>query len=394
MYCKGGGFTFINNGYLICEKCDGYYKLQDNESPDDFESCQCGGKLIHKSNYQYLPLDQIEDINKDEIQRRKSKEGKLFVKSENLNEKTSERESITIGKTFTEIKAEQYQKKERKTTKKTLDRKRKKSPSKNKYTYIKKNPYYGKIAIIGIIGLFIGSFLFGILIGILILICILVIGVLASPERTEKYKVLQESYGPYQHKNPLKTPPVKSYIHHQSDKKRNSWIKGIEGENKVLDQLNTLPKNYFVFHDVTLPQGKGNIDHIVIGPTGLFVIETKNYSGNYRIEGNQWYYLKNHKYNEIKKDPGKQLIRNIIDLKSFLESKGIKKSKVYANGIIALVQNNYSIMREPDNYKILTPIMIPEYMLNHHRKENRKTLAKIAEEIEPYCTEITFVRKK
>lgn len=32
-------------GYLICKKCNGYYKLQEGESPEDFRECQCGGKL-------------------------------------------------------------------------------------------------------------------------------------------------------------------------------------------------------------------------------------------------------------------------------------------------------------------------------------------------------------
>lgn len=32
-------------GYLICEKCRGYYKLQKGESLSDFDCCQCGGKL-------------------------------------------------------------------------------------------------------------------------------------------------------------------------------------------------------------------------------------------------------------------------------------------------------------------------------------------------------------
>ncbi len=31
--------------YLICKKCDGYYKLQEGESLEDFEECECGGKL-------------------------------------------------------------------------------------------------------------------------------------------------------------------------------------------------------------------------------------------------------------------------------------------------------------------------------------------------------------
>lgn len=36
-----------NVGYLVCNDCGGLYKLNKGESPDDFESCQCGGKLIH-----------------------------------------------------------------------------------------------------------------------------------------------------------------------------------------------------------------------------------------------------------------------------------------------------------------------------------------------------------
>ncbi len=31
--------------YLICEKCNGYYELQEGESPEMFETCNCGGKL-------------------------------------------------------------------------------------------------------------------------------------------------------------------------------------------------------------------------------------------------------------------------------------------------------------------------------------------------------------
>jgi hypothetical protein len=37
-----------DHGYLICDKCGGYYELQTGESPDDFDDeCECGGKLEH-----------------------------------------------------------------------------------------------------------------------------------------------------------------------------------------------------------------------------------------------------------------------------------------------------------------------------------------------------------
>lgn len=41
-------------GYIVCEKCGDYYKLQKGELPDDFGSCQCGGRLDyynHISDY-------------------------------------------------------------------------------------------------------------------------------------------------------------------------------------------------------------------------------------------------------------------------------------------------------------------------------------------------------
>jgi len=33
--------------YVWCEECKGYYKLEKDESPEDFEGCQCGGRLIY-----------------------------------------------------------------------------------------------------------------------------------------------------------------------------------------------------------------------------------------------------------------------------------------------------------------------------------------------------------
>jgi len=32
-------------GYLICDKCEGYYELQSGEKMGDFDKCRCGGKL-------------------------------------------------------------------------------------------------------------------------------------------------------------------------------------------------------------------------------------------------------------------------------------------------------------------------------------------------------------
>ena len=44
----------MKRGYLVCESCMGYYKLQKDESLEDFDKCQCGGKLRY--------FDNLEDI--------------------------------------------------------------------------------------------------------------------------------------------------------------------------------------------------------------------------------------------------------------------------------------------------------------------------------------------
>jgi restriction system protein len=60
-------------------------------------------------------------------------------------------------------------------------------------------------------------------------------------------------------------------------------VRGARGESKVSRRLNFfLPADsYEIFNDVTLPTAKSStqIDHIVVSPFGIFVIETKNYSG-------------------------------------------------------------------------------------------------------------------
>ena len=39
-------------GYVICEKCGGYYELEEGESLEDFEACNCGGTLSYVESIQ------------------------------------------------------------------------------------------------------------------------------------------------------------------------------------------------------------------------------------------------------------------------------------------------------------------------------------------------------
>lgn len=58
-------------------------------------------------------------------------------------------------------------------------------------------------------------------------------------------------------------------------------IKGERGEKKISHILASLPEQYKVINNVLIPTTTSTtqIDHIVLSPYGIFVIETKNYRG-------------------------------------------------------------------------------------------------------------------
>lgn len=73
---------------------------------------------------------------------------------------------------------------------------------------------------------------------------------------------------------------------------------GIAGEAEVTKKLGDyLDNRYFVFNDIVLTRGRtsAQLDHLVVGPNGVFVIETKNWRG--RVVGDvgdrMWRQLRN-----------------------------------------------------------------------------------------------------
>jgi hypothetical protein len=63
------------------------------------------------------------------------------------------------------------------------------------------------------------------------------------------------------------------------------WERGAEGEAATAAALAELEaRGWATFHDVRWPgRQRANIDHVVVGPGGVFVIDSKNWSGDVRV---------------------------------------------------------------------------------------------------------------
>ena len=61
------------------------------------------------------------------------------------------------------------------------------------------------------------------------------------------------------------------------------WLRGAAGEVATARLIERLSgRGWVVLHDLAVPGSKANIDHLAIGPTGVWVIDTKSTRGRAR----------------------------------------------------------------------------------------------------------------
>jgi hypothetical protein len=71
-----------------------------------------------------------------------------------------------------------------------------------------------------------------------------------------------------------------------------TWRRGGQGKRRTARLLDRLTRDgYVVFHDLAVPGSDANLDHLVIGRSGVFVIDTKQWTGEVRqgADGLVWH---------------------------------------------------------------------------------------------------------
>jgi Nuclease-related domain len=64
-----------------------------------------------------------------------------------------------------------------------------------------------------------------------------------------------------------------------------AWRRGATGERRTARLLSRLEqRGWVVLHDLAIPGSRANIDHLVIGPGGVVVIDSKLYRGRLRLD--------------------------------------------------------------------------------------------------------------
>jgi hypothetical protein len=71
-----------------------------------------------------------------------------------------------------------------------------------------------------------------------------------------------------------------------------AWRRGAVGERRTARLLDPLERHgWAILHDLAVPSSQANLDHLAIGPGGVFVIDSKQYSGRLQLDssGRLWH---------------------------------------------------------------------------------------------------------
>lgn len=112
------------------------------------------------------------------------------------------------------------------------------------------------------------------------------------------------------------------------ENERLSFRKGATGEAIVGFALDNFPDEFRVIHDLTTPHG--NVDHVVIGPTGAYIIDTKNWKGVVAADGNGELLLNG---KPTQKPEIKNLTRRIMSIKEKI--KVLSPTDPFVQGVVA-----------------------------------------------------------
>lgn len=143
-----------------------------------------------------------------------------------------------------------------------------------------------------------------------------------------------------------------------------NWRKGIKGEKKVVEALMPLDNSYVLINDVVLPEGKGNIDHILVGTNGVFVIETKSY---------KWHYLN--------RFPLRQVIRNAVSLRYFL--KGQIQFDMFVTAILVSTDPNATMSQRSSTVNVINLRNLCDFIKDQRNQSvlDRDMIRKLVHEI-------------
>lgn len=132
-----------------------------------------------------------------------------------------------------------------------------------------------------------------------------------------------------------------------------AWERGSIGEQKLAEALVGVD-DLIVLHDRRVPRTRGNIDHIVIAPAGVFVVDAKRYEGLIRIRDRGGLFSRDDRLYVGSRDCS-ALATNmewqVSAVRAALDSMDPELHAVPVTPVLCFVDGEWPLLLPPESYK-------------------------------------------
>ncbi len=143
-----------------------------------------------------------------------------------------------------------------------------------------------------------------------------------------------------------------------------AWRVGAEGERRVAEVLEPVP-GIEILHDRQVPDSKANLDHLVVAPSGVFVIDAKKYTGGIEVRDVGTMFKADHRLYVKGRDRTK-LVDSMLWQRDVVRSAlGVEFADVEVHGSLCFIGVEWGWRKRPKSLKgvvSIWPLALPEHV--------------------------------
>jgi hypothetical protein len=146
--------------------------------------------------------------------------------------------------------------------------------------------------------------------------------------------------------------------------------------------LKSLDDDYYLINDILLDRRYGNIDHVLLSPHGIFVIETKNWDGKYRCEGDDWYLGGEASSGRPLESVSIRVKGNAAELSQMVEEELFKNYiKIWVQGLVVFTSPSVDLTLHDPTIQVLRLEELKDFLTNYRSPSGVKFSSRDLESI-------------
>jgi hypothetical protein len=147
---------------------------------------------------------------------------------------------------------------------------------------------------------------------------------------------------------------------------------GAAGEAVLPQLLRSLPDSYTLLNGVPVPGARADIDHVLVGPNGIWAIEAKHHAGMVQCVGDAWGYTRRGRDGLPQEghigSPSQQVRRAAQALESYLRQCGSLTGSLRVEPLVVFTHPQVELSLEAPTLPVLRAIEVERFITSQPQR--------------------------